>query len=664
MPPRYLRHREDSIALTEIQRVRVRRGARVLLPLLLVALAGDALAKDPSYIGSVQTAGTDAAATIARGSVFLDANRNSLLDPGERGVAGVLVSNGREVVATSADGSYEIPAYDDMNLFITKPAGYATPVSAEIVPQFAYIHKIDGSPPLRYGGIAPTGPLPGQINFPLIEDPVGDRFQCLAFGDPQPYTNQEVSYVRDTVGKMLVTRDNSTVECLLFEGDIMGDDLSLFGRFKKIVAAGGVPQYYVGGNHDLDWDAEHDAHSFDTFRREWGPEYYSFDIGRVHFIVLDNVRYPCNGIDDHAFCNPARRPTYNGVIAERQLEWLRNDLAHVPEDKLLVISAHIPFVTYTDAAQQKHQTDNLDELYAIVGDRPALGLSGHTHTTEQIVPGEHFEGWREHTGTGPAKFHQIVTGAVSGSWWAGDLDDTGIPHATQRLGAPRGYYQLDFDGADYVDTYLTFGGSPDRQLHASFNTPRFRSWAEDLLAYVDQHGAPSDVVPPVTINDLGDMSMLTVRDLHGGTWVAVNVWNGSKESTVSVSVNGGPPIMAVRTQPGEGEGPLSGVEYADPWALAKQSTNGRMAVRSDRGGDDTAGFTTWQGVRWSGVAGPFRDWMLATRSNHLWRADLPADLAVGLHTLEVVTTDRYGRTFRDASTFEVVDGIPEMGWSR
>ena len=154
-----------------------------------------------------------------------------------------------------------------------------------------------------------------------------------------------------------------------------------------------------------------------------------------------------------------------------------NDLAHVPKEKLLVISAHIPFVTYTDATAQKHQVDNLDEMYAIVGDRPALGLSGHTHTTEQIVPGEHFHGWQENTGTGPARFHQIVTGAVSGSWWAGDLDDAGIPHATGRLGSPRGYYVLDFDGAGYVDTYVRFGGRADEQFHASFNTPRFRRWA-------------------------------------------------------------------------------------------------------------------------------------------------------------------------------------------
>ena len=106
----------------------------------------------------------------------------------------------------------------------------------------------------------------------------------------------------------------------------------------------------------------------------------------------------------------------------------------------------------------------------------------------------------------------------------------------------------------------------------------------------------------------------------------------------------------MRQSAGTGEGSLSGPEYADPWAVALQSTNGRMAVRSDRGGGDTAGFTTWRGVRWSGVAGPFQAWMLTRRSSHLWRADLPADLAPGVHTLEVSTTDRYGRTFRATST--------------
>ncbi|WP_421854600.1 calcineurin-like phosphoesterase C-terminal domain-containing protein [Oricola sp.] len=626
------------------------------------ALATPAAAMDAPYTGAVHVVPGDA--EKARGKVFLDANRNSVLDTGESGIAGVQVSNGREVVMTDANGDYELPAYDDMNLFITKPAGHAVPVDGDMVPQFNYIHKVAGSPDLRFGGIAPTGPLPEAINFPVIASGADDRFDCLVFGDTQPYSNREIGFVRETVGKLLANRDNSDTQCLIFEGDVMGDDLSLYPRFKKIVAVGGVPQYYVAGNHDLDFDATKDADSFDTFRREWGPEYYSFDIGKVHFVVLDNVRYPCNGVDDHPFCDPGKNPTYNGVIHDRQLEWLKNDLANVPADHLIVLNAHIPFVTFTDNTAAKHQTDNLDRLYEIIGERPALGLSGHTHTTEHIAPGEEFEGWAENTGTGPVKFRQIVTGAVSGSWWAGDLNDQGVPHATQRLGSPRGYYKIAFDGADYVDTYMTFGGTGEEQLHASFNTPRFRSWAEDLLAYVDLYGSPSDVLPPVTINDLGDMNMITTDDLKKGTWVAVNVWNGGRENTVSVAINDGAAIQATRTQAGDGEAKLRGPEYADPLALAKQSTNGRTAFRSAKGGDDTAGFSTWRGTEWKGVPGPLMGWMLTNNSSHLWRADLPAELPTGVHVMEAKTTDRHGRTFSHKVTFEVVDKLPDLDWNK
>ena len=278
-----------------------------------------------------------------------------------------------------------------------------------------------------------------------------------------------------------------------------------------------------------------DQHSFDTFRREFGPEYYSFDIGNVHFVVLDNVRYPCNGVDDHPFCDPAEEPTYNGVVHDRQMAWLANDLANVPEDKLVVLNAHIPFQTFTDNTAAKHQTDNFAELAEIIGDRPALGLAGHTHTTENLTEGTGYEGWEENTGLAAAPFHQIVTGAVSGSWWQGDLNDQGVPHATQRLGSPRGFYILEFDGSDYVETYQAFGRGEDEQLHASFNTPRFRDWAEKLYAFTEAYDIPTDVEPPVSRKDLGDMYMLTREDLEGGTWVAANVWNGSRESTVNVA---------------------------------------------------------------------------------------------------------------------------------
>ncbi|MEO1238877.1 MAG: calcineurin-like phosphoesterase C-terminal domain-containing protein [Pseudomonadota bacterium] len=633
----------------------------VLLAGVVAATTLPLHAKDTSYIGSVHVVPGDGADT-ARGTVFVDANRNSVFDAGEVGLEGVAVSNGREVVLTDATGAFALPAYDDMNLFVTKPAGYAVPVDDQMVPQFNYIHKTAGSPPLRFGGIEPTGPLPAEVNFPLIEDPVGDTFECLAFGDTQPYSNREIGYVRDTVGRMLLDRDLSNTECLIFMGDVMGDDLTLYDRFKDIVAKGGVPQYFVAGNHDLDFDAESDQDSFDTFRTEWGPEYYSFQIGDVHFVTLDNVRYPCNGVDPHPFCSPDRSTTYNGVISDRQLEWLRADLEHVGPDKLVVLNAHIPFQTFTDNTAAKHQTDNLAELAEIVSGRPVLGLAGHTHTTENLEEGVSYEGWEENTGLASAPFHQIVTGAVSGSWWAGDRDPaTGVPHSTQRLGSPRGFYSFNFKGPIYIERYETFDRDADEQLHASFNTPRFRDWAEKLIAYADLYGV-SDVMPPVTANDLGDLYMITEDDLAGGTWVAVNLWNGSKSARVSVSINGGAALAGALTQPGEGEAKRRGPEFADPLALVAQSTQSDMAVRSAEGGDDTAGYRTWQGTEWVGAPGPFQRWMLTDNSAHLWRVDLPRSLPLGVHVMEITATDRNGQTFTQSYSFEVVDDLPNPNW--
>ncbi len=637
----------------------MRQSISLALPFALIL--GAAQAKDISYIGSVQAVPGETGADMARGTVFLDANRNSSLDAGETGVAGVLVSNGREVVATGEDGTYELPVYGDMNLFITKPSGYATPMDDFLVPQFSYIHKEEGSPDLRFGGIEPTGPMPSAVNFPLIEDNSARAgFDCLVFGDAQPYFNMQVSYVRETAGRMLAARDNTDTECLLFAGDVMGDDLSLYPRFKEIIAVGDTPQYYAGGNHDLDFDAETDQHSFDTFRREWGPEYYSFDIGNVHFVTLDNVRYPCNGVDDHPFCDPSARPTYNGVVHARQLEWLANDLALVPEDKLIVMMAHIPFQTFTDNTAAKHQTDNLVDLVDILGDRPVLGLSGHTHTTENILTGEYYDGWEENTGVGPAPFHQIVTGALSGSWWSGSLNDDGVPGAPQRLGSPRGFYQLAFEGADYQESYKSFTHGHAEQFHVSFNSARYRDWAQKLVDYVSLYGSGrSDVIPPVSLNDMGDVNMLTRKDLDGRTWAVVNVWNGSRDDKVMLQINGGDAFEATRTQTGTGEVKLRSIESSDPYAIFRQFADTRRAMASASGNN---GYEMFQGSIWEGSAGPLDSWLWTNSSPHLWTVDLPADLPAGIHSLTVTVEDHHGRTYSDTVAFEIVEEIPDMTW--
>ena len=70
----------------------------------------------------------------------------------------------------------------------------------------------------------------------------------------------------------------------------------------------------------------------------------------------------------------------------------------------------------------------------------------------------------------------------------------------------------------------------------------------------------------------------------------------------------------------------------------------------------------WRGFQWEGPPGPFRGYMLTRKSSHIWRADLPSTLSPGARKLEVLATDRNGRTFRETLSFEMVDKLPPLNW--
>ncbi|WP_028877226.1 calcineurin-like phosphoesterase C-terminal domain-containing protein [Teredinibacter turnerae] len=597
------------------------------------------------------------------GYVFVDKNENGRKDKGERGLTGVSVSNGYEVVSTDKKGRYQLPAaasgLSDFTVFITQPSGYRVPVNEHNVPQFFYHHRPQGSPPLRFGGLAPTGSQPMEINFPLQKTRRLSAFKIAVSGDPQPYSNNEVGYVRDALANELAQRDD--LEFVLIEGDVMGDDLGLFPRFKRLMSAAGIPQYFVAGNHDLDLDATDDSHSFDTFKREWGPTYYSFDYGDVHFVVLDNVRYPCTPQDNAdgrrpECANPESKPTYNGVIDAAQMQWLANDLERVDSDTLIVLNMHIPLVSFNVMESPVHQTDNAKALFDLIGNRPAVGLSGHTHTLENFVAGERYAGWKDAVGVAAPPFPLIVTGATSGSWWSGDFDEYNLPMSIQRLGAPRGYLIFEFHGYQFKSKFKAANKPADEQMSVDFLSPSFMSWYNALKSWAEASPESRTVVPPVNINDLPDTRILTHRDLEQGTALTINVWNGSKESQVWVQIDDLEPVEAQRTQAGEGEGRLVTL---DPAALKKQMYVFRYAAKSMSGSERSQSFELYNGER-AGIADPRPEpgWMWAQSSTHLWSLSIPKDLADGAHLAYITTRDTYGNVYTTTVTFEVADVRP------
>lgn len=591
------------------------------------------------------------------GIVFEDSNRDSRLSEGEQGVAGVLVSNGRDIVRTGEDGRYEVAVRDDMDLTIVQPSGWRVPTDERLVPQFSYTHKPGGTGyEMRYGGLPDTGPAPAAVNFPIIRDgAAGGDFSCAVVGDSQTYSNQEVSWLRDGVINDMLDADLGPDDCALYVGDVVGDDLGLLDRILEVGALAGAPQWLVHGNHDYDFDARTDDDSADSWRRIYGPNYYAFEMGEALFVALDNVVYPCNAEDaaaGHDFCSDPDRPTYNGRVTDTQLEWLEALIEATPEDRLIVLAHHIPFVSFVDAGSDKHQTDALDRIHAVVEGREALSLSGHTHTTENHAPGQIFEGWAQNTGTGPLPFRHIVAGAASGAWFQGDFNIDGNPMALQRMGAPSGYLQLDFTGTGYTELYVGQRMDRTRGQWVGVSTPDFRAWYTAIMEWRAQDYETRDPLPPLSLNDLPDTSILTPEELAGGVFVTANVWAGSAETRVTATLPGGQVLEMARTQEGEGEAPRIGADYADPFATERQLSVARHALESRSGDPRAQGFELYQGSSF-GPAAPQPQRSIADRNMHLWTVRLPEDLPAGVHAILVTSTDRNGIVFEDRLLVEV-----------
>ncbi|MEZ0493903.1 calcineurin-like phosphoesterase C-terminal domain-containing protein [Kineococcus sp. TBRC 1896] len=649
-------------------------GALTQVPSSAAPEATTTPAERPPYVGAVEVVRDVASPStrsgggeVLRGKVFDDSDRDGR-SSGDEGVEGVSVSNGREVVVTDADGNYELPVRDGMTAFVTQPAGWQVPVDADGVAQFSYHHLPAGSPELRFGGLGPTGPLPSAVNFPIArggETAQDDTTRCAVLADVQTYSGRELGFARDGLLADLV-QEEDVAECgALLLGDVAGDDLGLYPRIKEVLGASGLPLRFVPGNHDLDLDATDAAHSFDTFKRELGPTTYSYDVADVHYVVLNNVKYPCTPLDDtdgkRPHCaDPENAPTYSGQLGDDQVTWLENDLAQVPEDKLVVLASHVPLVSFADQTSTKHQTKEVREVHELLEGRPALSVSGHTHSTERMNTGDSYAGWRTAVGVDELPFPHVVAGAPSGDWYSGDLGVDGRPMALQRDGARPGYLVLDVEGSDYVDSFRAIGEPDGKQMAVSLNSPRWREWYTTITEWAQTREGWEEA-PPVNVNDLGDPGLVTTADVAADTFLTANVWYGSTDTEVSVSLDGGEAQAATRTQQAAGEAAKTGALHADPAAATRQLQVARFGFASTSGDESAQGFELYAGSDYGpGPAQPGNN--VADRATHLWQFRLPSGLSEGVHTAEVTATDSFGRAFTETHVFEVRSELPQQGF--
>jgi hypothetical protein len=381
----------------------------------------------------------------AEGIIFEDLNGNGKKDRQEKGMEGVAVSNGIQVVQSDAKGKYELPVGEDQIIFVIKPSGYHIPLDEYNLPRNFYIHKPKGSPELKFDGVQATGKMPKSVNFALTPGESKENFTSLIFGDPQPYTTEEVNFFAD--GVVSEVEGIEGMEFGLALGDLVGDDLTLFHSYTQAIAKVGIPWYNVMGNHDMNYDGEKDEWSDESFEANFGPANYAFNQGKVHFIVLDDILYP----------DPRDGKGYWGGFRKDQLEFVKNSLSFVPKDHLIVLSMHIPLSEPDE--RDLFRDEDRESLFELLEEYPhTLSLSAHTHLQKQDFFFEK-DGWKQQN-----PHHHYNVGTTSGDWYKGTLNDKGIPKSTMRDGTPKGYAFIDFTGNQYNIRYKVVDQDKDYQM--------------------------------------------------------------------------------------------------------------------------------------------------------------------------------------------------------
>ncbi len=248
-----------------------------------------------------------------QGHVFLDGNKNKKMDGNEKGMQGIVISDGYEVFPTAADGSFSLNKNEKAKfLFVRIPAGYKA----------SGTHYIKIDPKLeRYDfGLTPD------------EKQTEDKLRFIQI------TDTETPLYGEWIDNIRKFSQQQEAALILHTGDICYEPGMQFHARQVNTALMGVPTYYTVGNHDL-VKGEYGEKLFEDL---FGPVYYSFEAGPAYFVVT-----PMPG-GDYA-------PSYN---QDQVIAWLKKDLALKAKDKPLVFINH-DLIVGKDFVM-KGKTDSID----------------------------------------------------------------------------------------------------------------------------------------------------------------------------------------------------------------------------------------------------------------------------------------------------------------
>ena len=355
---------------------------------------------------------------------------------GDEPVQGAQVSDGVNVTLTDENGWYYLASAKECgHVFVCNPKGYKYLRKAKY-PEF--YKTVDTERPSAVE----------QADFELERDEATDH-TILFLADIQMCgRNEDIrQYEEHAVGDINTSISNARKQGKDVYVITLGDQsYNTYWHSYNI----GIPEIHESmnlldpdaifncmGNHDNnpkiagDWAASAD------YREQWGPTYYSFNIGEIHYVVLDNIE----------FTNAECKNTFECNITTSVIKWLRKDLANVSKDTPIVVCMHAPLFYRPQCSKPnvpdptKYRYNYGSQFYnSVKGFKDVRVFTGHAHT---------------HYTVSYLNLTESNVGAIGGNlWWTGYFVN-GNSVCTD--GSPGGYRVLDTSGKELKTYYKCIG---------------------------------------------------------------------------------------------------------------------------------------------------------------------------------------------------------------
>ena len=418
------------------------------------------------------------------------------------GVAGVVVTDGVNMTKTDAKGKYALPTkVKDPHcqfVHISIPSGYE-------------VERI-GNAPQFYKRVDPKAKKQ-SFDFKLtkVDQSV---YSVLALADhhitdvyskrsdhrgTDKYKNEVVPFMQEyaksrkhpvymvALGDMTQTSSRPN-----WKGRKGGYSLKNYMDDTKV----DFPVFNAVGNHDHNHAPKGEVFNDETvylsradYHRDLGPEYYSFSIGREHYVVVDNTFVITK--DAGPTTDPNATKGYWYRLDNYQHNWLAQDIAALDKSKIdrIVILAHCGLFGYAGKKQQMDLEKMLDNFKGY----EVLALIGHHHSDHTIYKKD----WN-----GKPLYQFYHPSAAGTAWYTYDNCE----------GTPAAIADYTFQNGKFTRTLVPYGDNAGLKYRAYDN--RNHKWSYPITEHtgikqkreLETVEITSDERPAVLVNFWGAYS--------------------------------------------------------------------------------------------------------------------------------------------------------------